>query len=37
MDRPLALRSGDFYWQEPAVTRAMRNTGTTRWSWPNSN
>ena len=29
MDRPLALRSGDFYWQEPGVTRAIRNSGTT--------
>ena len=27
-DRPLALRSGDFYWQEPGVTRAIRNSGT---------
>jgi hypothetical protein len=29
MDRPLALRSGDFYWQEPGATRAIRNSGTT--------
>jgi quercetin dioxygenase-like cupin family protein len=29
MDRPLALRSGDFYWQEPGVTRAIKNSGTT--------
>ena len=29
MDRPLALRSGDFYWQEPGATRTIRNTGTT--------
>jgi hypothetical protein len=29
MDRPLALRSGDFYWQEPGTTRAIRNSGTT--------
>jgi quercetin dioxygenase-like cupin family protein len=28
-DRPLALRSGDFYWQEPGVTRAIRNSGST--------
>jgi hypothetical protein len=27
-DRPLALRSGDFYWQEPGVTRAIRNSGS---------
>ena len=29
IDRPLALRSGDFYWQEPGVTRAIRNSGST--------
>lgn len=29
MDRPLALRPGDFYWQEPGATRAIRNSGTT--------
>jgi len=29
MDRPLALRSGDFYWQEPGATRTIRNSGTT--------
>ncbi len=29
MDRPLALRSGDFYWQEPGTTRTIRNSGTT--------
>jgi hypothetical protein len=29
MDRPLALRSGDFYWQEPGATRAIKNSGTT--------
>jgi hypothetical protein len=29
MDRPLALRSGDFYWQEPGATRSIRNSGTT--------
>jgi hypothetical protein len=28
MDRPLALRSGDFYWQEPGATRAIKNSGT---------
>jgi hypothetical protein len=29
-DRGMALRLGDFYWQEPGVTRAVRNIGTTR-------
>jgi hypothetical protein len=29
IDRPLALRSGDFYWQEPGATRTIRNSGTT--------
>ena len=29
VDRPLALRSGDFYWQEPGATRAIKNSGTT--------
>ena len=29
-DRGMALRLGDFYWQEPAGTRAVRNIGTTR-------
>jgi hypothetical protein len=24
------LRLGDFYWQEPGTTRAIRNIGTTR-------
>lgn len=28
MDRPLALRSGDFYWQEPGATRTIKNSGT---------
>jgi hypothetical protein len=28
MDRPLALRSGDFYWQDPGPARSIRNTGT---------
>jgi hypothetical protein len=26
----MALRLGDFYWQEPGVTRTVRNIGTTR-------
>jgi hypothetical protein len=29
MDRGLALRPGDFYWQDPGPVRAIRNTGTT--------
>jgi hypothetical protein len=29
-DRGMMLRLGDFYWQEPGVTRAVRNIGTTR-------
>ena len=29
-ERGMALRLGDFYWQEGGVTRAVRNTGTTR-------
>jgi hypothetical protein len=29
-DRGLGLRLGDFYWQEPGTTRAIRNIGTTR-------
>ena len=29
MDRGLALRSGDFYWQDPGTRRVVRNTGTT--------
>ena len=28
MDRPLALRPGDFYWQEPGATRSIRNSGS---------
>jgi hypothetical protein len=28
--RGLALRLGDFYWQEPGATRGIRNIGTTR-------
>jgi hypothetical protein len=27
-DRPLALRPGDFYWQEPGATRTVKNSGT---------
>jgi hypothetical protein len=29
-DRGMALRLGDFYWQEPGATRAVRNMGTSR-------
>jgi len=29
MDRALVLNPGDFYWQDPNATRAVRNTGTT--------
>jgi hypothetical protein len=29
MDRALALRPGDFYWQDAGATRAIRNTGAT--------
>jgi hypothetical protein len=29
-DRGMALRLGDVYWQEPGVTRAVRNIGTSR-------
>jgi hypothetical protein len=29
-DRGMNLRLGEFYWQNPGVTRAVRNTGTTR-------
>ncbi len=29
-DRGQMLRLGDFYWQEPGTTRAVRNIGTTR-------
>jgi hypothetical protein len=29
-DRGMAPKSGEFFWQEPGVTRAVRNTGTTR-------
>jgi hypothetical protein len=26
----MALRLGDFYWQEPGAARTVRNIGTTR-------
>jgi hypothetical protein len=29
-DRGMALRLGDFYWQEGGATRAIRNIGTSR-------
>lgn len=29
MDRGLALRPGDFYWQDPGAARSIRNTGIT--------
>ena len=29
-DRGMNLRMGEFYWQDPGVTRAVRNTGTAR-------
>jgi hypothetical protein len=29
-ERGMNLRLGEFYWQDPGVTRAVRNTGTTR-------
>jgi len=29
-DRGLALRLGDFYWQDPGTTRGIRNIGTSR-------
>jgi hypothetical protein len=29
-DCGMNLRLGEFYWQNPGVTRAVRNTGTTR-------
>jgi quercetin dioxygenase-like cupin family protein len=29
-DRGMALKTGDFFWQEPGVTRAVRNGGTSR-------
>lgn len=29
-DRGMNLRLGEFYWQEPGMTRAIRNIGSTR-------
>jgi hypothetical protein len=29
-DRAMFLRAGEFYWQDPSSTRAVRNRGTTR-------
>jgi hypothetical protein len=29
-DRPMHLEAGEFYWQDPGVTRAVRNRGTSR-------
>jgi hypothetical protein len=29
-DRGMNLRMGEFYWQDPGITRAVRNSGTTR-------
>jgi quercetin dioxygenase-like cupin family protein len=29
-DRAMALKLGEFFWQDPGVTRAIRNNGTTR-------
>jgi hypothetical protein len=29
-DRPMSLKLGEFYWQNAGVTRAVRNSGTTR-------
>ncbi len=29
LDRARALRTGQYFWQDPGVTRAIRNTGTT--------
>ena len=29
-DRRWAFSTGEFYWQEPGVTRGLRNIGTTR-------
>jgi hypothetical protein len=26
----MALRSGEFFWQEAGLTRALRNSGSTR-------
>ena len=30
LDRAKALRSGEFFWQDGGVTRAIRNSGSTR-------
>jgi hypothetical protein len=29
-DRSMFLRTGEFYWQNPQATRAVRNRGTSR-------
>jgi hypothetical protein len=29
-ERGMSPKGGEFYWQEPGVTRAVRNSGTTR-------
>ena len=29
-DRGWVVSTGEFYWQEPGVTRGLRNIGTTR-------
>jgi hypothetical protein len=29
-DRPMILKPGEFFWQDPSVTRAIRNSGMTR-------
>ena len=29
-DRGMSLRLGEFYWQDPGVTREVRNSGATR-------
>jgi hypothetical protein len=29
-ERGMSPKAGEFYWQEPGVTRAVRNSGTTR-------
>ena len=29
-DRSMKLRLGDFYWQDPGVTRTVRNIGTSK-------
>jgi hypothetical protein len=30
LDRSKFLRTGQYFWQEPGITRAIRNDGTTR-------